>query len=133
MGTALPYFCCVRLEKYDAHILQGEIYQPYFGVQEFDSIMGMFMVMERQLNELHNLSNGSINFCSPVPVKPTLAPVIADLSFQIDVVSRQNFTWQGVLDCPARRFRKSFKSTSEFLKYVEDILSMEVGIEKTLK
>ena len=127
MGTALPYYCCIRLERYDAHVLQGEIYQPYFGLQEFDSIMGMFMVMEQQLNQLYNAAAGSLDFCSPVPVKPELTPVNADLSFQINVVSRQNFTWQGVLHCPARKLRKTFKSTSELLKYIEDILSMEVG------
>lgn len=130
MGTALPYFCCIRVEQNDADIFEGTIYQPYFGIQEFDSIMGMLMVMEQQLDHLHSSLIGSINFSSPVPIKPTIMPVNAGLSFQIDVVSRQNFTWQGVLNCPARKFRKSFRSTSELMKYTEDILSIKTGNEK---
>ena len=130
MGTALPYFSCIRLEECDTDILHGTIYQPYFGIQEFDSIMSLFKIMEKQIEYLHNSLTGSMNFCSPVPLKPKIMPVNAGLSFQIDVVSRQNFTWQGVLQCPAHKFRKSFKCTSDLLKYIEDILSMEAGNEK---
>ncbi len=129
MGTELAYSCCIRLERYDAHSLQGEIYQPYFGVQEFDSIMGMFMIMEQQLDHLHNLFAGSIDFSSPVPVKPEIFPACDGLSFLIDVVSRQNLTWHGMFSCPARKIHKSFKSTSELMMHLENILSKEVGNE----
>ncbi len=129
MGTELLYCCGIRLERTDAYTWQGTIYQPYFGVKEFNSIMGMFVVMEQQLNQLHNSLTGNTNFCSPVTVKPEITPVNAGLSFQIDVVSRQNFTWQGVLYCSAREFRKSFRRTSELLKYIEELL-MEAGDEK---
>lgn len=125
MSTEALYCCGIRLKQKDAHTWQGSIYQPYFGVKEFDSIMGLFLIMDQQLNQVHNSLTGATNFCSLFPVKPENTPAYSGMSFQIDVVSRQNFTWQGVLYCPARKFRKSYRSTSELMKYIEDLLTME--------
>ena len=122
MQPGIPYYCSICMSVCNTDEQRGSIYHPYFGEQEFRTIMDMILLMDEQMNQIGSWTELKAEM---IPQRPCRQFQSVDM-MQIEVVSRSNFTWQGYVTSPGKRTRKNFRSVLELLALLRTNLRVEM-------
>lgn len=121
----------VKILSYQDKELRGTLYNPYFGREvRFNNVIQMLMLMEELLDSLGYPQKAMESRCfKPVEPAPaaepadgnTAKPVLA--TFKLNVLFRQNASWQGRLVWIEEKSETQFRSVLELLMLIDNVLS----------
>ena len=126
----------VTVTSYTDKLITGYIHMPYDGTTvQFQNAMQMLFIMESMMDETGYPQRGmeprAFRDELPEAAKEnqvflqTIPSGIAGL--QIDVIFRQNASWQGNLIWIDRKVQSHFRSALELLGLIDDALEMVVN------
>lgn len=122
----------VRVTSYENKTCRGVLVNPYFEHEmAFDNILGLLFMMEEMLDDLNypqkavekrslvsDASSRSVK--APAPSGQSEPPPLA--TFKIQVLFRQNATWQGNVIWTEGNSECSFHSVFELLQLMDGVL-----------
>ena len=110
-GAARRNIVCV--DSYDDGILKGRLYDPYREA-DFSSLTQFLLKMEEQL-DAHPFAD--VPLLTPEPVRRG-----SRATFELQVIFRQNTSWQGVLWWREKKTEHSFRSVLELVMLLDSAL-----------
>ena len=127
----------VCVDEYDGQVPKGRLYNPYWGVTAFNSLMEFLLKMEELLDSM----NFPQSFTEPRSFSqpqenPTHAPPKGEVqsgkrgTFAVRVHFRQNASWQGSVSWLEGGREERFRSVLELAFLLNSALSGEEPSEK---
>ena len=131
---SIQYLSSIHVTSYENRVLAGWVYNPYFGEQPFRSTLELVMLMEAQMDQLeypqHTVQCHSF---SRNPKRPAALRHSRDggsfwrhrfaAAFQLQIIFRQNASWQGKLTWPKNHTAQNFRSLLELLMLLDSALT----------
>lgn len=122
----------LRITGYDSHELSGTLKNPYFPKEMFFSnVVQLLMLMDEMLdslnypqraNEVRSFkSSPSASRALPATEEQLALPALA--SFNLNVLFRQNSSWQGRLVWIEEKSEAQFRSVLELIMLMDNVLS----------
>lgn len=119
----------VCVDSYDNGVLVGRIYSPHWDVESFSSLSQFLIRMEALLDEMQMPQSYTVprkfsTLLQPEPERPVSSPVRkgAKATFELQVIFRQNTSWQGILLWREQNREHSFRSVLELVILMDSAL-----------
>lgn len=119
----------VCIDSYENGVLQGRLYNPSREAETFFSLSQFLLKMEQLLDEMQQpqaytqprkfstLLQSGHGECAPAPVRRG-----AEATFDLQVIFRQNTSWQGILHWREANIQHSFRSVLELVILMDSAL-----------
>ena len=124
----------VCVDAYGGKVLRGRLYNSYWGVTEFGSVMEFLLKMEELLDNMNFPQSFMANRSFSQPTERAAhAPPGGEAqtgkraTFAVRVIFRQNASWQGSVYWLEGRREESFRSVLELLMLMNSALEAEGG------
>lgn len=119
----------VCVDSYEEGVLKGRIYNAYAEPERFESLSQFLIKMEALLDELQQPQSATqprtfTPFVERLDSEPPSRHIRrgAKATFEVQVIFRQNTSWQGVLIWLEQNAEQSFRSVLELILLMDSAL-----------
>lgn len=122
----------IRVVSYEKKNMAGRLINPYFGGEVyFENLMQLIFLIEGMLDDLNcpqkgmeirNFRNDERNTAVTADVPAQLAGRPALASFKLNILFRQNASWQGNVVWMDQGMESSFRSLLELIRLMDSVL-----------
>lgn len=128
----------ICVDEYDGQVPKGRLYNPYWGVAAFNSLMELLLKMEELLDSMNFPQSFTVprSFSQPQE-DPAHAPSEGEIqsgkrgTFAVRVHFRQNASWQGSVSWLEGGREERFRSVLELTFLLNSALNGEEPPKKT--